>query len=147
MPHTDKSISEFIAMKNIVNSWLNSYIMTEFINLILILIQLYICFSEGNVFTHPKEAWPLFCSQLTTSPRLLCCCCWVATKALLRQQTSGAAVHSSTERTWRAFKHINRHHWHWDLPDLLVSNGRIFRDLQYITNVTQIIMWEFTGQK
>ena len=44
-------------MKNIMNSWLNSYkhiIMVEFINLKLIRIQLQICFSEGTDFTHSK---------------------------------------------------------------------------------------------
>ena len=101
---------EFSAMKNIVKSWLNSSlsqafteftyaIMVEFIKLKYIQIQLQICFSEGNCFTHLKLPSLLLCSQLTVSPKAAVRLLLGGDRAvLLQQQTSGAA-HTRAGRT------------------------------------------------
>ena len=43
--------------------------MIEFNNLKIFMIQLQICFTVGQCFTHPKKASQLLCSQLTAHPK------------------------------------------------------------------------------
>ena len=122
-------IYELSAMKNIVNSRMNSYKWVhvwKLLNQTACLNSLvwnqwgfsYKCFSNGNYYSS-TVIMTHYCGQLTASPastvlllggnRLMQGCC-----------SRQAVAHLRVGRMWRAFQH----HWCWDQPGLLVSKWR-----------------------